>query len=265
MAQLLRSGGGSYPGGTQVWVDKTTGPILTAAFFGPTLTRVTADYADSYTVIARVSSDIADAYTVRAQVTQDVADSFVVRQLALSAYADAYAVRQLVLSDLSDAWINWVRVDSSFADTYTVLVRLYQDLSDAYAILADTQYARPSADITAGAWLPSTPAAPLYSMIDEAVPDDNDYIYAGQSGSMSEVALQSSADPGATYGHSVLIRAKGNASQPLRVHLMEGTTQIAVWDRVLAATPTTYELPLTRAERAAIVDYTNLRFRFTGL
>jgi hypothetical protein len=37
------------------------------------------------------------------------------------------------------------------------------------------QYARPSADVSAGGWTPST-GTDLYAMLDEAIADDVDYI-----------------------------------------------------------------------------------------
>lgn len=187
------------------------------------LTRVTNDYADSYTLYGRITDDFADAYTVSTRIVDD------------------------------------------FADAYTVNARITSSFSDSYTVTAGSQYARPASDITTGSWLPSTPAQPLYSMIDEQVADDNDYIYVGAASSMSEVKLSTVGNPGAGFGHAVRVRAKGNAGQTLRVALMQGATQKATWDQVLTGTAATYTFALTAGEVSSLSDYSDLRLRFTGL
>jgi hypothetical protein len=129
----------------------------------------------------------------------------------------------------------------------------------------DVQFRRPVSTLVQGAWLPSTPAAPLYTMVDEAIADDADYMYVGQSGSATELALQSVADAGVGFGKAVRVRAMGFNGETLRVKLMQGATQIASWDQVLTGSYVLYEFNLTSLEIAAITDYTALSLKYEGV
>lgn len=90
------------------------------------------------------------------------------------------------------------------------------------------QFAYPTADIATGGWTPSTPAAPLYSMINEpSVPDFSNYI------------------------------TSPICDGRLAVQLREGTTLIA--ERVLMPTlPETHLITLTTEERDLITNWGNL-------
>jgi hypothetical protein len=63
------------------------------------------------------------------------------------------------------------------------------------------RYARPASDIGAGNWLPSS-GADLYAMLDEATPDDSDYIYTTTAGAC-EIALGAVEDPETSSGQAV--------------------------------------------------------------
>ena len=126
---------------------------------------------------------------------------------------------------------------------------------------ATYQYARPDADVSDGAWLPST-GTDLYSCVDEASYDDADFIYT-TSLSACTVGLSSVLDPGIHTGHTVRYRAKGDGSADIVVTLKQGTTTIATWTETNAAqTVTAYEHTLATGEAATITDYTDLRLTF---
>lgn len=122
--------------------------------------------------------------------------------------------------------------------------------------------ARPISDVADGAWLPSTPAADLFAMIDEAAADDADYIYA-TSPTTCSLGLGSVSDPLASTGHVIKYRAWSPTTGGLVVRLKQGTTVIATYTHAtLPTTPTTYTQTLTAGEADSITDYTALRVDF---
>lgn len=74
---------------------------------------------------------------------------------------------------------------------------------------AAPQFARPTSDISAGGWTPST-GADLYAMLDETVADDADYIQSATTptNDTAELALSSVTDPAVSTGHIIRIRAR---------------------------------------------------------
>lgn len=117
--------------------------------------------------------------------------------------------------------------------------------------------ARPNADTTPGAWLPSTGTV-LYDMVDEVVADDADYIYA-TTASTCNLALSPVADPLTSSGQVVSYRAWSPAGNGLIVRLKQGAITIATWTHsALPTNPTTYQQVLSGAECDAITDYTAL-------
>ena len=73
------------------------------------------------------------------------------------------------------------------------------------------QYARPDADTSVGDWQNSDyDQDDLFTFIDEAVTDDDDYIYVeDMDGSPMPITLSLSSvtDPASGSGHSVVVRA----------------------------------------------------------
>jgi hypothetical protein len=123
------------------------------------------------------------------------------------------------------------------------------------------QYARPDADVSDGAWLPST-GADLYACIDETTYSDTDYIYTTSLSSCT-IALSSLSDPADSANHVVRYRAAGDGSTDLIVTLKQGSTTIATWTEANASsTMTTYTHTLTTGEANSITDYSDLRLVF---
>lgn len=127
------------------------------------------------------------------------------------------------------------------------------------------QFARPSSDVTTGAWTPT----PLYAEIDESAASDADFISANIStNDFAEVALTDVSDPSVSTNHVVRYRYRKSASsgnsRSIQVALYQGGTLIASGT---THTPTTTTwtagtFTLTGTEADAISDYTDLRLRF---
>jgi hypothetical protein len=82
------------------------------------------------------------------------------------------------------------------------------------------QFLRPASDVTSGDWTPSTGTA-LYAVLDEASPNDGDFITSGSSLDTCEVALTPGSAPG--VGDVVLrVRARLTGA-PVGLEL------VAVW------------------------------------
>ena len=125
---------------------------------------------------------------------------------------------------------------------------------------AVVQLLRPTSDITAGAWTPSS-GTDLFSMLDETPYDDADYILASTS-TTSEVKLGVGFDPASSTGHIIRYRAKGNGT--LTVSLYQGTTLIATHVPTLTSGFQTFTFTLTSTEADSITNYTDLRLRFVS-
>jgi len=125
---------------------------------------------------------------------------------------------------------------------------------------AVVQLIRPTSDISSGAWTPST-GSDLFSMLDETVADDNDYIVT-TSTSTAEVGLSSASDPAVSTGHIIRYRAKGTGT--LTVKLMQGATTIATHVPTLTTSFQTFTFTLSGAEADSITDYSNLRLQFVS-
>jgi hypothetical protein len=122
-------------------------------------------------------------------------------------------------------------------------------------------FARPDADVTDGAWTPSS-GGDLYAMLDEVTYDDGDYIYT-MTPSECAVSLSALGDPGVSTNHTVRYRAAGDGATDLIVTLKQGSTTIATWTESNASsTATTYEHTLTTGEADSITDYTDLKLHF---
>ncbi len=120
---------------------------------------------------------------------------------------------------------------------------------------ATVQILRPSADLSAGAWLPST-GSDLYAMLDEAVADDADYIYVA-SASTCDVDFQPGSAP--TAGdQNARVRAKATGGT-LTIYVMEGASVRGTLAPSLTASWQTFTIPLS-----GVVDYTALFLRLVS-
>lgn len=122
------------------------------------------------------------------------------------------------------------------------------------------QYGRPTSDVAAGDW----GETPLFDKIDEASPNDSDFI-TGTGDVYCEVALGPISAPQlGTVTLRVRHRRAPGVVEPvdLTVTLVQGTTVIATRTILaLADTFATTSITLTTEERAAITDWANLRVR----
>ena len=129
----------------------------------------------------------------------------------------------------------------------------------------DPRYGRPSADVSAGGWVPST-GSDLFAMLDESTASDTDYISVA-SASTCEIRLRGVVDPGSSAGHVVRFRSPAGytPSGGVVVSLRQGATEIAAWTINPIAANTTYERSLDAGQANAITDYDDLRLRFEAV
>ncbi len=141
------------------------------------------------------------------------------------------------------------------------------------------QFARPNADASIGAYedeLGGT--SDIFNSIDEASPNDSDFITSEFSPSSSPYVcgLSSVTDPLSSIGHVVRYRARKDPSTgaqiDLTVELREGYvnegspgTLIATDSQVdLPTAFTTFSFALSGGEADAITDYSDLFLRFVS-
>jgi hypothetical protein len=112
---------------------------------------------------------------------------------------------------------------------------------------------RPSSDISAGAWVPSTPGS-LYAMIDEVTPDDLDYIYTNTLGSVCKLDLNATQYPGSA-SQQISFRAASTTGNSVIVRLVRpDLTVVRTITQTLTTVDTTYQVNLTAGEIALITS-----------
>lgn len=142
----------------------------------------------------------------------------------------------------------------------------------ALAELSQTQTLRPSTDITVGDYTAvPTPGVGVAhaARIGETFRDDTTYVSSptGPTAEVYETRLTAGLDPHASGDHTINIvigTAGGAVSSTCVVALVEGTTVIADASYTdVPDTPTLETFTITGGEADSIVDYANLRLRFT--
>jgi hypothetical protein len=124
-------------------------------------------------------------------------------------------------------------------------------------VYVPVRYARPTSDLSAGGWTPST-GSDLYAMLDEETASDTDYIET-TTASTCEVALNAVTDPATSSGQVITIRAQSANGNDLVATLKQGATTIATRTFTsLGASWADYTITLSGAECDAITDYANL-------
>jgi hypothetical protein len=125
--------------------------------------------------------------------------------------------------------------------------------------------------VSIGAWTDQDDGtADIYTSIDEAAADDDDYIQSEQTPSESPAtfSLSSLADPSRSDFHKVRYRYRRSSTDDaldLTVTLLEGATTRATWAHTgISDSWTTAEQTLTGEEADSITDYSALRIRFTA-
>lgn len=137
------------------------------------------------------------------------------------------------------------------------------------------QKGRPTSDITAGTWTPST-GATLFGTLDEVTPDDTDYDQSAlspASADIMEVKLSAMTDPVSSVNHFVSYRYEklipatlgtGNRID-LTVRLRQGTTNLVSWTHTDIGAVTQATQTLSGAVSDSITDYSDLRVRFEAV
>jgi hypothetical protein len=129
----------------------------------------------------------------------------------------------------------------------------------------DLRFARPTADVTAGDWLPSSGSS-LCTMINEPSADNSDFIYTTTPGSSAEVLLNPVQDPGTSNGQVVRYQVWSLTGAGVTVEFKQGAQVIARWNHAtLPTVPTIYARMLSPSECDSITDYTNLQIKFTAV
>ena len=105
--------------------------------------------------------------------------------------------------------------------------------------------ARPSADVSAGGWLPST-GSTLFGVINEVVADAA-YIYTSTL-TTCEITLNATTAPGNILSY----KATSSLGNGLFITLLSGGDQIASWSHALTKTDDLYTHTLTAAQSAAM-------------
>lgn len=122
---------------------------------------------------------------------------------------------------------------------------------------APPQLLRPSSDVSTGPWTP-TPSSPatLADKIDEATPDDADYI-STQANGTAKVALTQGSTPDAG-AQTFRIRARGSPAKKLIARLLEGAATRAT----ITVDPLTPTVTQYTATASGITDYSALAVEF---
>jgi hypothetical protein len=130
-------------------------------------------------------------------------------------------------------------------------------------------YLRPSADVSDGGWTNELGGTTLWTSLDEATPDDADYIQSSENPSNDTCEVHIS-DPSSLLQNATCKFTVGKLTNNVRVidvtvALMQGATQIASWTYPNVAFGFTLKTEtLTGPEFASITDFTDLRYRITG-
>jgi hypothetical protein len=131
----------------------------------------------------------------------------------------------------------------------TLAATIGQAIAQGYSATitnASPTIGRPTSDISAGAWTPST-GTTLYPMLDEVTPDDLDYISTSSLGATCKLGLNATQYPGSA-SQQLSVRASSSTGNNLRVVLKDGLTTVKTQDLTLTPTLTTYPLSLTAGE-----------------
>jgi hypothetical protein len=131
-----------------------------------------------------------------------------------------------------------------------------------------SQFARPSADISAGGWT----ATPLHEKLSEVTPDDTTTeITSGNNPTTNgfEVRVTGITDPDDNTGHVVRVRVRKSANAGRTINftftLVQGSTTIATWSAPnVTGSYATHTHNLTEGEAGNITDYSDLRVRVSA-
>jgi len=179
---------------------------------------------------------------------------------AVSAYTIAAGAGSYSLTG-TPAGVLVKRVAAASVGSYTI--------TGTAAALEYRFYLRPDADVSDGTWTDQLGGSDLYAAIDEAALDDAEYIRSAID-PVNDTCVVSLGDPGKTPAEPARIRYRywregSTGDIELRVRLLEGAFQIAVWTHsAIDGTHITATQELSGVEFASITDFTDLRLEFRG-
>lgn len=165
------------------------------------------------------------------------------------------------------------RTGAVFAPTVLLAIEVapaaISNTGQVFVPIVGVQSAYPIADNSNNDWTDQDGGATdLYTVLDETVPDDADYVMSPfEAGpSMVEFQLSSVPDPEVFEGHKVRYRYKKDPPDTifrLTVRLVQGTTTIAEWVHEDILHPfILIEQELTPTQADSITDYSDLRLQF---
>ena len=171
------------------------------------------------------------------------ASTSLVRGYNLAASAGAVSI------SASDAAL--IATRKLIADAYAAVIA-GADATLTYTPITYPTIGRPASDTSNIGWTAST-GTDLFAMVDEVTPDALDYIVTTATGSICELALDTTAYPG-TASQALKYRASSSTGNSLIVRLKNGATTIRTETQALTASDTEYTITLTSGEIAAITS-----------
>lgn len=127
------------------------------------------------------------------------------------------------------------------------------------SFVTTTRFA-PSADLSVGGW----EVSPLFSKVNEAIPDDNSFATYTSGDPSFLLQLPARTVPNPDAEHVLRVRVSAAASSQFTVELLQGNFRVGHWQFSCVSEFHTHSLTLSDAQRDSIVDYTNLRVRVTA-
>jgi hypothetical protein len=141
----------------------------------------------------------------------------------------------------------------------------------AYELAAPTTggglFFRPTSTTSAGTWLTDTGGSNLHTVIDETSAGDSDYIKSSTSPNLDVCKIAFTKTGGVDTAEDVVVRYRyrkqGGETIDLRVRLLEGTTERALWTHSAITTSfVTAAQTLTAPEKASVTDWDNVFLEF---
>ena len=223
---------------------------VAAGYTGAATYTLTAD-AGSFAITGSAASLVftpvgGPTYTLPADsaaVAISGASTSLVRGYNLTASAGAVSI------SASDAAL--IATRKLIADAYAAVIA-GADATLTYTPAVLPTIGRPGSDTSNSGWTAST-GTDLFAMVDEVTPDPLDYIVTTATGSVCELALDTTAYPG-TASQALKYRASSSTGNSLIVRLKNGATTIRTETQALTASDTEYTITLTSGEIAAITS-----------
>jgi hypothetical protein len=228
--------------------------------------RLVAQNSDASTRDLRITGQLTNSTTRDLRLTaQDT--SFTTRDFRLTGQDVSSTTRDLRLQGQdTTSTTRDLRITAQDTATRSVDIRLTgTDVSSSttsFRVVGQLNVIRPASDISTGTW----GTTPIWSKLNEIIPNDTSLVTAGSASDTFEVALQTAPTPTTRTDHYLRYRLRDPSAGSLTftITLLEGTTQIAQWTETsVPSTFTTYQRTLTQPQMDSITNYANLRVRIS--